>query len=97
MINPLEALQSGTYSLIDVRTLDEYTQDHIEGSIHLPHQDILDHIERVASLPEPRLVYCRSGARSALAMQMLQQSGVTGLFNTGGIEDMRDLMRDAGL
>jgi phage shock protein E len=97
MINPLEALQSGTYSLLDVRTHDEFHQDHIEGSIHIPHTEILDHTEHIATLPEPRFLYCRSGARSAMALQMLQQAGIGGLFNTGGIEDMRELMRDAGL
>jgi hypothetical protein len=32
-----------------------------------------------------------------MAMQMLQQCGVTELFNAGGIEDMRELLRDAAL
>ncbi|NBW33050.1 MAG: rhodanese-like domain-containing protein [Cytophagia bacterium] len=94
---PLEAIRSGTYALIDVRTTDEYQQDHLENSVHIPHHEILDHSERIAQMPEPRFLYCRSGARSALAMQMLQQSGVTGLFNAGGIEDMRELLRDAAL
>lgn len=94
---PLESIRSGTYALIDVRTTDEYQQDHIEGSLHIPHQEILDHSDRIAELPEPRFLYCRSGARSAMAMQMLQQSGVSGLFNAGGIEDMRELLRDAAV
>ncbi len=94
---PLESIRSGTFALIDVRTTDEFKQDHIEGSIHIPHQEILDHSERIAQLPEPRFLYCRSGARSAMAMQMLQQCGVTELFNAGGIEDMRELLRDAAL
>ncbi|MEY3574832.1 MAG: hypothetical protein RLZZ617_1430 [Bacteroidota bacterium] len=97
MLNPLDALRSGTYSLIDVRTDDEYQQDHIAGSSHIPHTQILDFTEQINQMPEPRILYCRSGARSAMALQLLQQSGVSGLFNAGGISDMRELLQDAGV
>jgi len=97
MLNPLDALRSGTYSLIDVRSDDEYQQDHIAGSLHIPHTQILDFTDQINKLPEPRILYCRSGSRSAMALQMLQQTGVSGLFNAGGINDMRELLQDAGV
>jgi phage shock protein E len=97
MLNPLDALRSGAYSLIDVRTEDEYEQDHISGSLHIPHTQILDYTDQISQLPEPRMLYCRSGARSAMALQMLQQTGISGLFNAGGINDMRELLQDAGI
>jgi len=65
--------------------------------LHIPHTQILDFTDQINELPEPRILYCRSGSRSAMALQMLQQTGVSGLFNAGGINDMRELLQDAGV
>jgi rhodanese-related sulfurtransferase len=71
--------------LLDVRTIEEYTQGHIEGSKNIP----LQTIERVQSeIPEKSTllyVYCRSGVRSAKATELLQKAGYTNVIDIGGI------------
>ena len=73
--------------LLDVRTKDEYNQAHIPGSILIP----LDELESsAASKLQDKgaaiIVYCRSGARSANASNILVRLGYTNVSNMlGGI------------
>lgn len=74
------------YTLVDVRTPDEYREGHIKGSTLLP-LDQLEIIEK--KIPDKKkaiYVNCRSGARSSQAVQIMQKLGYTQVFNlTGGI------------
>jgi phage shock protein E len=36
----------------------------------------------------PIVVYCRSGNRSGMAMNLLKQAGLTEVFNGGGLHEM---------
>jgi hydroxyacylglutathione hydrolase len=60
--------------LIDVRTLREHDQKHIEGSLSIPLNRLL---ERADELPGNRrlLVYCAGGYRSSIAASLLQRHG----------------------
>lgn len=72
--------------LLDVRTPQEYAEGHIQGSKLLPLQELM---QKTNSLPKKNkkiYLYCRSGARSAQATQMLKQLGFTDTHNmTGGL------------
>lgn len=68
---------------IDVRTPEEYSQGHIRGSILIP----LDELEKRASeVPKDKkvLIICRSGARSARANRLLQESGFVNTVSVRG-------------
>ncbi len=74
--------------VIDVRTPAEFADGHLQGAQLLP----LDRIARdiAARVPDkhtPIQLYCRSGRRSALAVETLQALGYTRLQNLGGLED----------
>lgn len=74
--------------LVDVRTVDEYKENHISGSILIPDFDI----ETIAptKLTDKNakiLVYCRSGNRSATASKKLIEMGYTNVYDFGGIRD----------
>ena len=74
--------------LLDVRTLEEYTAQHIPNSILIP----VDVIEAEAPLKLTDknaviFVYCRSGNRSVAASEALVKMGYTKVFNLGGIKD----------
>lgn len=76
------------YLLLDVRTAEEYTAQHIEGALLLPDDRIASDAAQV--LPDPGqtiLVYCRSGRRSAAASQALAALGYTNVYDFGGILD----------
>jgi len=83
-----EMMNQGEVIVLDVRTLNEYNQGHIENSVLLP----VDEIKLKAStvLPDKGatiLVYCRSGNRSFYASKDLLELGYTEVFDFGGIID----------
>ena len=76
------------YILLDVRRVDEFNEEHIEGAILIPY----DEIEKRAAdeLPDKKaliLIYCRSGRRSETAANILVNMGYTNVYDFGGILD----------
>lgn len=71
--------------LVDVRTAEEYNSGHIPGAINLALQDLP---QKMDTLPkdQPIVVYCRSGARSNSAAQMLNEAGFDNIYDLGGIQ-----------
>ncbi len=72
--------------LIDVREPDEHAIAHIEGARLIPLQTLPDRIEE---LPKDReiLIHCKSGRRSAKAVELLLDHGFSRVKNvTGGID-----------
>ena len=69
--------------LLDVRTLKEYQELHIESSVLIPLQELE---ARYQELPKDKtiLVICRSGNRSLKAIEILQKYGFTQLYNVQG-------------
>ena len=76
------------YILLDVRTIDEYKEQHIPGAVCIPNKTIGS--EEISELPDKSqliLVYCRSGNRSKQAAQKLADLGYTNIVEFGGIID----------
>lgn len=71
--------------LIDVRTVEEYQQGHIEGSLNIPLQNIQTVKKSIFDLDKPIYVHCLSGSRSAQAVSVLKSMGYTNVTNIGGI------------
>lgn len=72
---------AGAY-VLDVRRPEEYVEGHVPGAVLLPLQELP---ERWAEVPEGQvLVICRSGARSATAVQALNSAGRTAVNVAGG-------------
>ncbi|SHI38482.1 adenylyltransferase and sulfurtransferase [Hymenobacter daecheongensis DSM 21074] len=70
--------------LLDVREPDEYAEHHLPGATLLPLGSLT---QGAAAIPRhhPVVVYCRSGARSARAVEQLQTTyGFTNLLNLEG-------------
>lgn len=70
--------------LLDVRTPEEFATGHISGAANISVQTLA---ARLAEVPkdEPVVVYCRSGNRSATAVQMLKEAGYTTVYDLGGV------------
>lgn len=62
--------------ILDVRTLDEWNEGHIEGSKHIVLTTIPLEVEQIKSWKKPVIAVCRSGGRSGQAAQFLTQNGV---------------------
>lgn len=77
---------------LDVRSGAEFQQEHLENSHNIPHTQIKSQIESLNIDKQDTIkVYCRSGRRSALAVQELHELGYSKAVNVGGIEDARKL------
>ena len=75
--------------MIDVRTPEEYEASHIDGAERIGLADE-DFDTRIGELdPDAAyVVYCRSGNRSAAAVDRMLDLGFTDLYNmTGGVLD----------
>lgn len=71
--------------LIDVRTAEEFQQGHLAGAINIPYQMIVSGAKHYQlALDTPVVVYCRSGRRSGIAEQQLEQAGFSKVYNGGG-------------
>ncbi len=73
--------------VIDVRTPAEYAGGHLEGAELLD----LNGGQLAAAIPSldpdaEYFVYCRSGNRSAQAMALMQQAGITNITNLGSVD-----------
>ncbi|MCT4582177.1 MAG: rhodanese-like domain-containing protein [Flavobacteriales bacterium] len=71
--------------LLDVRTPNEYQQGHIDGAKNLDYFDKSFKTE-LAKFDKgvPVYVYCRSGGRSAKAMQIMKEMGFETVYNLKG-------------
>ena len=73
--------------LLDVRTESEFSSGYIPGAINLPLQEIEDVEDVVSGKGTLLYVYCRSGVRSAQAVNALRYMGYTNVVDLGGILD----------
>ena len=67
----LQRLLAEKAQLIDVRTLEEYTNYHLPGSIHIPLQDLETYADKI-NFSIPVYLLCQSGKRSETALRQLR-------------------------
>lgn len=74
--------------LQDVRTEEEYCENHIPDAINIPNETIgSGEIKELPDKDQLILVYCRSGNRSKQAAEKLTELGYTNIVEFGGIND----------
>jgi phage shock protein E len=72
--------------ILDVRTLREFDEGHIENAVLIPDTELEDRVED--ELPDKDakiLIYCRTGRRSANSARLLIEMGYTKVYDFGGI------------
>ncbi len=79
------ALKRPGTTIVDVRTPQEFAQGHLPGAVNIDVEGT-DFAQQVQTLDPgaPYAVYCRSGNRSAVALQVMDQLGFTGAYHLGG-------------
>ncbi len=74
--------------LLDVREYSEFVTERIEGSELLPLSIIESSLETAYPDKETTfIVYCRTGSRSAEAIQIMLDAGYDNIYDLGGIVD----------
>ena len=88
MINAIESLiKEGKSVIIDVRTPAEFMGGHVANSINIPLQEIHQRLTELSGYPQPLLICCASGMRSAQAAGFLQEQGIS-CINAGSWLDL---------
>lgn len=77
-------------AVVDVRTPEEFAAGHIDGAVNIPLDQIQNGSAHLESFKKdsPILLYCRSGRRSGMAKELLEQQGYSKLTNGGGVSSL---------
>ena len=79
-----ELIKDTDIQLVDVRTVAEYSDGHIPGSLNI---NILDTegfpaaVDELLDANRPVALYCKSGRRSRKAAELLQKKGFHKIYN----------------
>ena len=73
------------FVILDVRTPREYGPEHISGALNVDYSSYsfrtnLDQLDKTKTY----LIYCRSGRRSGLALDVMRELGFSEVYNIGG-------------
>lgn len=71
--------------LCDVRSPGEFASGHLPGAVNIPVGELKARVGELGDKSKPVIVYCASGARSAMARSSLKGMGFTEVFNLGSI------------
>jgi len=74
--------------IVDVRTNGEFAEGHYPGAINIPLDTVEDRLAEFGDRQGPIIVYCRSGRRSGIAKDILENAGFTKVQNGGGLDQM---------
>lgn len=83
-------IKNGAF-LVDVRTPQEYAEEHIENSVNIPLDSIVNNLEAFKD-KNHIIVFCRSGNRSGMAKSILEQHKFTNVTNGGTLQDIKHLI-----
>ena len=76
-------LETQDWTVLDVRSVDEYESGHIEGSINIYVGTLPRHLDEIPG-DKPIAVICKSGTRSGFGCSILMKHGLTNICNIMG-------------
>ena len=79
------------FNVIDVRTSQEFSFGHVEGSKNIEWQEI-ESIEKSIDKDQKIFLYCRSGNRSQKATNILIDIGYKDVINLGSLQDAAEFL-----
>ena len=68
------------YKYLDVRTKNEYAENHVKGAINLPLFELKESIH-LLDKDSSYMVYCRTGYRSSVASSLLKRNKINNIIN----------------
>ncbi len=80
-----QLIESGKYTVLDVRTPPEYAHFHLTGAMNMDYlgPNFLEEMEQL-NPEEHYLVYCRSGRRSVRACTLMKNAGIYHIIHLDG-------------
>ena len=74
--------------LVDVRSPGEFADGHVKGSVNIPLDRIVTQLGKFKD-KKNIIVFCRSGNRSSMAKNLLEQNGIKNVVNGGTWENVK--------
>ena len=88
--------RDGSVTLLDTRTVEEYSSGHIEGFVNIPIDELRERIVEIQA-GKPVYVICQSGLRSYIAARILEGHGFETYTFAGGFRFYDAVMNDRAL
>ena len=88
--------RDGSVTLLDTRTVEEYSSGHIEGFVNIPVDELRERIGEIQA-GKPVYVICQSGLRSYIAARILEGHGFETYNFAGGFRFYDAVMNDRAL
>ena len=82
-----EALRNGAI-IVDVRTVFEYDQGRLRGSINIPLNLLPVNIGRIRNMNKPIIICSGYDADSSKAVRFIKQNGISDVYNGGNWEKL---------
>lgn len=64
------------FTLIDVRTCEEFAGGNVAGSINIPLNEVVEREDEIRDMKQPLVFCCLSGGRSGQATQYFKSRGI---------------------
>lgn len=83
----LEKMTSGDDDLLvlDVRSAQEFAEGHVPGAVNISYDELEARLGELAGERESEVVvYCRSGRRAGIALELLEKAGFERLYHLEG-------------
>lgn len=78
---------TGDITWVDVRTSEEFNQQHVPDALNIPVEEIdVGIVDLGLDKDAVIYLYCRSGRRAGVAKESLEALGYTDVVNIGGLE-----------
>jgi phage shock protein E len=82
-----KSLAAAGAKVVDVRTAEEFATGHVPGAINIPYDEIGKRASVIGPPSTQVVLYCRTGRRSAIAVEALQKAGYEKLYDLRSVSD----------
>lgn len=87
----INSSHAGDVVYLDVRSDGEYQQDHLAGSVHIPHKQITNKaLGLLHNKGQTIYVFCAAGVRAGYAKTDLEKLGYKNVINIGGLNNAKN-------
>lgn len=76
----------GKIHLIDIRSIEKYNDNHIQGSQHVPCEKLILEPKKYLNFTDTYYLYCQKGTKSIKTCMFLQKQGFKVINIRGGYE-----------
>lgn len=82
-----ELLTYNNANIIDIRTIQNYNNNHIEGAINIPYEKLIIEPNKYLEKNRRYFIYCSKGLKSIRVCNILYKQGFNVVNVNGGYEE----------